>query len=410
MQNDTQIIILVSSIILILTVTITVFVIVRIRHQKKIGKPGVFGEFPDNTPVKFAHNETAFEYTYHPNKKNSPAFLSLETACRTTGAFRIKKETKVEKFFKWMDVNKEIQTGDFQFDEKLYIITEEPEFTKSVLFNSKIRQTINTLFDLGITHVTVNTNSINAIVDTFNKNSINPIVDTFNNNISKADLLKVAELLTTIVSQLPKNTISTHEKTIDSHPFRIPQHREHPFKGPWSTKRIFSYVSSIALIILGAILLGIGISSYPLLDPGTVVLDSLNYSVPILIMTVWLMIILLRGRANSHIDFIVIFSFNLFAVPFSTVGAMYYINGSQDNTPVTTHEKVIHHKYYRSDKNNKTYYVSVKSWRGGVDVENIRVNRAAWQQTNVNNSKISLSTRNGYLGYEWLQSYTLIDG
>ena len=89
---------------------------------------------------------------------------------------------------------------------------------------------------------------------------------------------------------------------------------------------------------------------------------------------------------------------------------MYYINGSQDNSPASTYEEIIHHKYYRSNKNGKTYYISVKSWRKGVNVEDIRVNRSTWQQSKVNNSKVSLSTKNGYLGYEWLQNYTLIDG
>ena len=121
-----------------------------------------------------------------------------------------------------------------------------------------VTKPIKKLFEMGINHVTVNTNHVNAIIEPFDKDT------------SKTDLLQVAELLTIIVSQLPDNNVSILENTLNTHPYRIPQHREYPFKGPWSTKRILSYVLSISLIILGSITFGIGISSYPPLDPGTV--------------------------------------------------------------------------------------------------------------------------------------------
>jgi len=397
MQNTTQTIVLLSAIIIIvISVMLSVFFVIKRRKEAKntLVSNGKIGDFIDKQAIKFELDNNTYQYTYFPASNKSPPYLEIETTCNTNGSFRIKKETKVERFFKWLNINTELQTGERNFDDKHYIITEDVEFTRTVLFSQAKRQAITSLFQMGFTHVTVNPSNISIVIDPFK----------LNNNFNKEELLKAASHLSVLSSHLPANSAISKDKNFK---YFIPSHRNHPFKGPWTTSRISFYIIPFLLQIIGAIFLGLGISYYPPLDPLDLFLHSLQYSIPLLILFTWLSIRYLSGRANSHIDVMIIFAFSLFAIPLTTTATILYFNGHLDNSNAITHLQMIKDKRYKSNKNGKQYYVLINSWRKNTATEEIRVNYQSWNQAIRNKTRLKILTQKGHYNYEWIVRYSL---
>ena len=148
--------------------------------------------------------------------------------------------------------------------------------------------------------------------------------------------------------------------------------------------------------------------SYPPLDAFLIFKDSLGYSVPAFVLFSAVSIIFLKGRSSSHVDLLINLCIAVFGIPMSTYSGMLVSNGYLDEAPASYHEVVAIDKYYTRSKNSTTYHVKLQSWRENHAVEKIKVNKHGYDQIYRGRTMIGITTRPGYLGYEWLVAYKLV--
>lgn len=398
MDQETQrIFILVIAIISLLVVLTTVFVVLRIQRNRKLkqqSSTGDIGNLDEDVLVSFTEQGKQFTHILHPAANKQPSWFSLNTSCNCGGAFTIKQETGTERFFKSLSINRELQTGDSFFDDAHYIISEDTEFTRSVLMDSRNRFAIDTLIQMGFTHVTVNPDQIQAVIDPFQAEK----------GLSKEQILEAARHLNELSGNLPGSTSAPQK-----YQHRIAPHRANPFQGPWTGKRIFFYVLPLLLQTLGTTLLIFGMAEYPPLDGWNLFFKSLPFSIALMVLFSWQAIRILRGRSTSHNDVIIVLTFALISFPMAGAGSALFFNGYLDQSRVEQWLQPVLSKHYTTNKNSKTYYLVVKSWRDQAYSEKIRVDHNTWGSAIAGQSALNIDARKGYYDYDWVAGYELMN-
>jgi dipeptidyl aminopeptidase/acylaminoacyl peptidase len=141
---------------------------------------------------------------------------------------------------------------------------------------------------------------------------------------------------------------------------------------------------------------------YKPLDQGKVFVDSLKFSLPLLVLFTWFSIRLLKGRSSSHREFIAVFFIALFAFPLAGFGYSGFLNGALDDSPPAVHQVIVLNKYYSRSKNNYTYYAVVNSWRKPESTEKLNISKSFYNYLQPGSSTITITTKPGKFGFEWI--------
>lgn len=367
-------IIIIISIISILTLTIVLWLIMK-KYRQGQGTKGVNKKGISIRDYK-GHS---YEYHYFSGAKNSPSFLSISLNTSNLGKFVIRKESKFDVFFKNIGLTKEIQTGDKDFDDKFYITTDNAGFTKNYLNNKAVLQAIKAIYETGFKHIEVNKNKILA------KKS----------PCSKKDKVedKTIETIVENLLVIQKNAPETVEWEAGNQ--------------AWKLKRIILFAVLGLLFILSMIFLIAGLATYPVLDAGKLFLFSLKYSIILWLVSCWISIKLLKGRASSHIEFLIAAGVFLFSYLLGAFGMTSYLNGKLDNSVPYEYQQLVIDKKIETSKNSKTYYAIVNSWREDRETEKIKVGKSHYDKINSGETLLLISTKPGAFGFEWITDYQI---
>lgn len=320
-------------------------------------------------------------YKYFSGSKDNPSYFKIWIDCRSRGSFRIGKETGFDRFFKSLGIAVEIQTGDSQFDKDYYINTDTVAFTRACFNSPERRQIVNDLFNLKFKEILHDGNHLEIKISPFK----------FNEDFDKATLESAVERLSAFSKDLPEDY---YEPKVIGTP-------------AWKFKRGIIYTVSVISAVLGVAFLIWGNITYPPLDKLEMFKDSLNHSIPIFILFTVASIMFLKGRSSSHKD--LLFSLGLALVGFPLIGysGMLVANGYLDRAPASQHEVMVSGKHYTTSKNSHTYYLKLKSWRENRAHEQITVSRGVYDKATAGITIMRVTTRPGYLGYEWVVGYAV---
>ena len=381
MDGTVEIIIITMAMLLILFLIFLIswlWVVVS-RQQKNLKRvAGILGPkgFVAGHIYKTVFKDRTFHFTFGGRSKKFPFELSIFTECPAPGAFRIIRERKVDRLFKRLRVSVEIQTGDDLFDDTCFILTESPGFTKAYLKSSAKRRSILRLLQTGFTEIKLDGDKLSAEWRPLNLKA----------ELTPAMLEQITGWMTELTDQIPSHFA---ESTVPG---------LHNWK--WKRKAVFSLAS---VVLVAGIVTAIWSSAFcwPM-DPRRLFFDSLNFSLPALLVLMVLAVMLLKGRSSSHVELGIVAGMALIGFILAGLGGEATINGELDKAPIATHTVKIVHKYKWTTKGSTNYTVVMESWRIPGGTEEVRCNRSVWEAVQPGVTRIACDTRPGKLGFEWL--------
>ncbi|HNV85709.1 MAG TPA: hypothetical protein PKL97_01930 [Candidatus Omnitrophota bacterium] len=326
-------------------------------------------------------NYGGVEYTheYSSGGENIPSYFRISVACPSKGGFRVVKENAFDVFFKKLGVSKEIQTGDPDFDRDFYILTDAVDFSKAYFSESPRRQAIRRLFASGIAEVRHNGKTLEVKWSPFELKD-----DTDLTFIEKA----AGEM-----EALAKDMPLFFQRSLN------------PDSAGVKKKRILCFGVPIFLFIAGGLSAVFGMEFYRPLDWPELFLKSLRYSLPSLILFLWLSFQWLKGRAASHRELLILLSMSVTAYLLSGFGFMTFWNGFADlESPAVFESVPVIEKYKKESDSGTTYYAELGSWRDGKRVERMRVKKEIYLSVVPGKTAMTVSVKPGRLGFEWVES------
>jgi hypothetical protein len=387
-----QIIIIIIIIIALLggvLIAATLFAVSWVRKQaakQKNALERLAGPLADLAPGKklsAAHDGVEFEADYYAGSRNAPPRLTVSVSCNSNGAFKITRESGFDRFFKRHGITREAQTLEQKFDDDYFIHSENMDFVARFFQTSDKRDAIDEIFALGYNSVEHDGKVMNATCSPFRPNEDLP--PTFvTGAVSQLDVL---------ASDLP--SLPETPVTLDT--------------SPWKAKRFIAFAVPIFGLLAGLLFLLLGLIWYPPLDGFDVFLDSSKYSLPLLVVFLWIAVKLVRGRSSSHYELIAICFLSLAAFPLTGMGLETFLNGWLDDSPSSSHDVSVLDKYISRSGKNTDYNLVLESWRPNRRTEKLEVSSGNYHRAKINETKVHLVTKPGRFGFEWRLSYRLTE-
>jgi hypothetical protein len=381
-----QVLIPVIAVIIVIAIAAMAYLLYRKTRRRAAALAATLG-LDDMKSGQSYEGEThgrKFFYEYYAGSKNNPSYFKIWIDCPGKGDFRIGRESAMDRLFKRLGITVEIQTGDRQFDRDYYINTDSAAFTRACFSSPERRQAVNELFKLNFKKIAHNGNRLEIKITPF----------TFTEGFDKTTIESAVTQLVAMERELPEDY---YEPRVIGTP-------------AWKFKRAVIYTVSITSIVAGFTGLVWGNASYAPLDAMAIFKDSLGHSVPAFVIFTVVSILFLKGRSSSHVDLLVNLCIAMIGIPLITYAGMVVANGYLDKTPANYHEVMAVNKRYTRSKDSTTYYVKLESWRENHAREEIKVNKHSYDKIHDGMTVMGITTRPGYLGYEWLVAYRIVTG
>ncbi|MBN1689027.1 MAG: hypothetical protein JW893_08010 [Candidatus Omnitrophica bacterium] len=366
----------------IVAITIPIMVIRRTnkRISEKYSRALGVKDFKAGVQYRAESNGGPYFYYYHPGGRNSSPSLKVWIDCQTKGEFSVGKETGFEKFFKVIGISSEIQTGDVEFDENFYIRTNAISFATAYFSEAQKRSAARRIFSLGFNSLSLKPRRLTVELTPFTPDKFDPAA------IEDA----VREL------QILSRDIPT-------------DYPETSFLGApaWKTKRILAFGLAGVALVAGILTLILGNNFFKPFASGKVFLFGLKFSIPAFFIFLFLVVQWLKGRANSHVELLVILGMSLVGFPMLSYGTVTIMNGYHDEGPVARYHQPVIGKRISHSKDSTYYYLVVPSWREGYVQEEFSVGRSLYQRAVPQKSYLHINTKPGKLKFEWLDGYRL---
>jgi hypothetical protein len=369
---------------LIVSATTALLLIRRQRAtQKKAFSrwPGELSSLESGKTIAGEHDGTAYEVYYFAGGKNAPPLLTLSVPCPSEGRFKITKESGFDRFFKRHGITNEVQTFDKSFDDDYFIQSDTLDFVRQFFQPPEKRQAVRAVFELGYTLV---------------EHDGKVMKITFSPFRPKDDL--PPEFVTGAVAQLRE--LATNIPVVPPTPA--------PDMGAWKTKRVVAFAVPIFGDLIGLPLIILGFVLYPPLDGFSIFLDSLKYSLPLLLIFLWLAVKLIRGRSTSHHELIAVGVLALIGFPLAGMGLETFLNGRLDSSQPSSHTVVVIDKYISRSNKSKDYNLVLESWRTGRQSETLEVSSRDYERVVLTQTEVQIETKPGRFGFEWRVSYEIL--
>lgn len=326
-------------------------------------------------------NDRKYYYEYYAGSKNNPSYFKISLDCQSTGEFKIVKERRFDRLFKQLGIAVEIQTGDSYFDKTFYIQTDAVEYTRAYLDSAEHREAIKELFALDFNELFYDGERIVIKKSPF----------SFRDNPDKHFVEATVTELIRLIQHLPDDIYT-------------------PMTGrtrAWKQNRAIIYTISIVSTVGGFGLFFGGLQYFTPLDEIDVFLFSLEYSIPAFVIFIFVAIRLLKGRSSSHKHLLFNFLIALVGFPMTGFGTAMVMNGYMDKAEASYYVVKVTGKRISKSRDSTSYYVSLKSWRERGTEEEIKVSHSTYNNVKSGVTRMTIGTKPGYLGFEWLDSYEI---
>jgi len=283
----------------------------------------------------------------------------------------LRPETRWDRLGKALRINRELQVGDPQFDEQVYLESDAAdEILRRILAAPEVRRATVGLLGLGCSLISLN-NGQHRLAARWSKY---PWPDP-------AQIRAAAQQLDALAAGLP---------AISAWP-----------KPPALSRggRIIGYACLAAAV--GILLTFVGRSAYRPLTDELWGLGVLAGAVAWLLL-VPLVLLLVKGRSNGLRAFMATSCVLLVGCPTLICGGLALINGAFDTAPRQIHQAQILRRYIqRGSKGSVTRYVKVAPWPPHAEAIRLRLTADEFART-PDKGTVAVRTGRGALGYEWL--------
>lgn len=333
-------------------------------------------ELPLGGEVKTATSR-GIEYSYQYLSTGRGRQPELRVWCHhpNRGHLNVRRERSGDRFFKRIGLVAEVQTRDRKFDAAYFIDSAEPAFAQALFSSPAAREAIETIMACGSAEVVLNEDMIMArlVQPAFPSQTDNTLQDA------------VAGL----------HRLSEDQPQIPDHLGRDSRKRWHFRLGVIYTVLAFATVTGAGLVFLG-------LAQWRPLDTGRLFLHSLLFSLPGCALILYFLVFAIRGRSNSHTHFVISTLITIAALLLLGHGVLMFMNAYTDRSPAALYRVEVISKRITRAKNERTYRVSVASWRANGAYEELKVPRDLYERIEPGRDRLDITTRGGRFGYEWL--------
>jgi len=329
------------------------------------------------------HGGIPFVCRYFPGSKNNPPSLTIQLNTSSPARLTIRREAWYDRFARRIGLVGEMQTGDPAFDGAYFLDTEREDIYQSLLSADAKRRQIEALFGLEF--------PVREIV--FGKKDLRVVLSPLKGDaIARVPVEEYLEGLASLSTEIPASGYAV--------PYSAPFSPARP-RTPISRAGLVLLFASLGLLIAGgAVALGWGMHAYEPLGNG-LVLRALAVSAPCALVFLVLAFRWIRGRSSSHRYFLIVLVLSLIGFPVAFAGGAVLTNGFLDAGGETPRQVPVTERYYRQDKNHRTYYVAFPSWQRPGETDRLSVDADLFRTVQPG-SKIVIRTRPGYWNEEWI--------
>ena len=335
--------------------------------------------FASGKPVQaWVEGQTCYVRYVRPGKNQPPGVVMTFPDIRLP-RLTILREGFWQRFSKRIGLTVETLTGDSAFDDKFFLLTEEDTFYKAFFQDSGRRAGVRDLFGADPT--------LRKIVA-----SSGGLVLTFQ--------ARQRALPTLSPAQAAGMLAGFHR--YDGHAYaHLADERSTLLGGMFL--RVLAYSILVGAVLVGGLVALItGCIVYRLTD-SSLLLTGLTWGI-LPLLTVWLAAFYgLRGHSWSHCAFFPLFFASLAAFPLVGMGSAVFLNGYLDDSRPDAHHVVVLDKYFRKNKNSKTYYVTFTGWKSEQPCLTFSVPLSLYESVDQGSDLVVLS-HPGYFHAEWVES------
>lgn len=362
---------------------ITVLIFFIYFFQKKINArwKGDFA-FSNGVPYQFEVIKTKFKTT---------ALIKIGISSKDGYDFLFKKESRIDRFFKFIGLSVEYQVKNKEFDELVYVASDNAFFHRQITDKIEIKDAVVQIFkivanfDCSLKEIRAQGGQLWVRIKTkkgFEKN----------NSIS---------LYSEIVSQLSRISGALVELPENPHEF---------LKDPFVFKAAIILALSTALFINGMIqLFRIEVLKVPFtIDASSMALDSMLIGSIVILILIALSILLLRRSARVHLIIIELVLVGYLGAVSSSFAELRDINMELDGSKGTAYQVNILNKTSTRGRRSSSYYVYVHNWNSKSRDLKVEVSSGFYNTVSVGDQLLFVQ-KEGYLGYKWVERIEKIE-
>ncbi|MDH5638012.1 MAG: hypothetical protein OEZ04_05935 [Nitrospinota bacterium] len=335
-----------------------------------------------------------FKWTYDKaSAGNGVSSLTVSASIRIPFTVTITKEKAHHRKAKEKGFVAEAQSGEAAFDAEYFIESEAPMFTESLLGDPCKRDAINEIFSAGFTKVEFTPAEVTAV-------KVSASLDGKEEHEALAS--SAGEHLVRLTENIPmaskaevKAVLTRRMKSVG-------------FSSIFS--KPICYAGLVMMIIAGFTLFAISMEYYvPVFD--FPVKDEV-----VAISGVALFIFMLKAvkffnpdkgfNGGELLAVLVMFSIGFFL---TVEGGAMYLNGKQDTSPKVAHKGIVTSKEKLRSGTSATYsyHMNIKSWVVSDGEIEIQIEEDFYNRLKPNETYVKIVTRAGWLGQEWIVSYSV---
>jgi len=299
---------------------------------------------------------------------------------KTKTIFKLSPESRIDKFFKSIDFSEEIQTGDNQFDDLIYIACDHIQFRQKIVSDSRLRDLIKIFFNRA--GRSIKTNGTTLVFNIKGDISADPQL--------KQLALQIQKIFTELNQKPPHEMMD---------PFVI--------KAMVAEACVWSFGIYALLSFLDILLVN---NQDVHFNKWLIIKSGLVLGLTLVALALLLVYLFFRGSSRGHRIFVESFIVLLLTVPMGGIGFVYDLNTGLDRSPAVQVQLRINNlerKVHRSRKGGTSYsyHMSIQQisdldrWKVPTD---IRIEQSVFYELQ-NRQNALITVRQGWLKYPWIQ-------
>lgn len=301
--------------------------------------------------------------------------------------YAFKHETSIDRFFKFVGLSNEHQIGNKEFDDLVYVVSDNSQLHRQISSNTTITKAVIEIFK--------SSTKFNCKAKEIRNNSGRLWVKfKTNSGFDEKNVLKQSSEIAGIL------------KTIANEIEQIPQLSNREWSDPFVIKASIILAVSTGLAVNGLThLMRLIWSKVPFtVDSQQLFADSIYWGSGIIFTLIIVAVIILGRSARTHLVMIELLLIGTFGAISTSFAELRDINIEFDESIAAEYEvKALEKRISRGRRGSKSYYLYLNDWNKEEKRRTVKVSGDFYRSVSIG-EKIIIRQKDGYLNYRWVES------
>jgi hypothetical protein len=324
----------------------------------------------------------SYHWKYVAPTRNSSGKSEISIDAGASFDFSLEHESKGHRFAEMLGFTRKWQTDDPDFDQEIYIASDDPEFYDRLHASADMRRAALNIFLQGANSISARSGRLVVSL-----RRISPLPD---DETAEA----VVKNLNDIKRLLPQPEMLGDAPVLHPNALRA---------------KIFNNA------VWGSFILGC-MASFALIVQPTFVVSQLRLLVlaagaglVVIFVTLAVINILFRGSSLGYDVLKNFLARGVAGIAICSYAGLYFINETYDSSTVGIHDQAIVDKYITYGRHNSTYYhLRLVDWHAPGSSYSFVVNSSTYNQARAGRDMLRLFIHSGYFDCEWIEKYQLV--